>query len=95
MKLKNVDRYTFDICMNFLRNQTPKNILRLTLTLKRWSKKRPSYKGTKPLDDYGYTADNLETFMIHLHYCSDRMNQGRAKALLRLLKRYYGEENEN
>jgi hypothetical protein len=35
-----------------------------------------------PLPDYGYTGDWRE----HLEYASDRMNGGRASAILRLIK---------
>ena len=85
MKLRHVKKHTFQICINYNKNQSAKNTRRLYMTLRRWAKKRPKYKGAKPLDDYGYTADTFEILLIHIGYCSDRMNQGRAKALLRLL----------
>ncbi len=88
MKLRHVDEYTFDICINYKKNQSAKNTRRLYMTLQRWAKKRPKYKGAKPLDDYGYTADTFEKLLSHIGYCSDRMNQGRAKALLRLLNQH-------
>ena len=94
MKLRHVERYTFDICINYCKNQSDKNSRRLRLTLQRWSRKPiPPLRAIqipKPthLPDCGYEAKTLEQFLIHLHYCSDRMNQGRAKALLRLLNEH-------
>lgn len=90
MKLRHVAKHTFDVCINYNKNQSVKNTRRLTMTLRRWAKKRPKYKGAKPLDDYGYTADTFEKLLERIEYCSDRMNQGRAKALLRLLAEYTG-----
>ena len=40
------------------------------------------------LPDYGYTGSWRE----QLEYCSDRMNGGRARAILRLLKAQAGKE---
>lgn len=38
-----------------------------------------------PMQDYGYTGNWQE----HLDYCCDRMNGGRARDILRLIKRSY------
>lgn len=62
----------FDIVSHGL---TPKRERRLRVLLKQWS------KINDVPGDYGYTGDPLK----HIFYCSDRMNSGRARAILRLL----------
>ena len=67
---------TFDRCINYERNPTQRNLDLLIHNLERWA--NHPYQ----LDDYGYTDE----VMLQIEYCSDRMNSGRAKAILRLLK---------
>lgn len=59
-------------------------------TLTNWTNEKPSQvaralrwiAGHDRMADYGYTGN----WKDHLDYCSDRMNGGRARAILRLMK---------
>lgn len=78
MKLRNYQLHTYFLCNRYAWNPSTYNRERLVLNLKRWA----GFIGRDgPLHDYGYTGEPIG----HVRYCSDRMNQGRAKALLRLL----------
>ena len=71
MKIRHYKRHTFKVCMAWVRNPNVRNTDRLAANLTRWSRGEG--------DPYDYsdtsTAANVE-------YCSDRMNPGRAKAIL-------------
>ena len=76
--IKKFKKSTYNICTNYYKNQSEYNRLRLIDNLKRWSRLEPSTDAYL-YDDYKHKP--LELIM----YCSDRMNVGRAKAILRLL----------
>ena len=81
MKLRDFQIHTYGLCMAFLRNPTVRNTDRLVRNLRRWTR----HRGYWNLDDYGYKLETSETLANTISYCSDRMNQGRAKAILRLM----------
>ena len=76
MRHKPNNNYTFEICQMYFHNPTTRNFQRIKRNLRKWSRTFPQ------LEDYMYTGDIFD----HLGYCQDRMNSGRAKSLLRLLK---------
>lgn len=74
---------TFNICMAYLKFPCAKTKRNLKKCLIKWS------QSTLDLSDYGYSKfdDNGEDITyLHISYCSDRMNKGRALALLRILE---------
>lgn len=74
MKLRHYQKHTFRICMAYVRNQSVKNTDRLMATLNRWA------RSNEPAYDYvGRSAIDA------IEYCADRMNSGRAKAILNLI----------
>jgi hypothetical protein len=82
MKLKHFKKHTFSVCMDFVYNTNRRNIRRLYLNLTRWAR----------VDDGSGQYDYSSTFSSALErtkYLSDRMNQGRAIALMALLWRDY------
>jgi len=82
MKIRDFRDHTFKVCDAYLRHKSQRNRERMRLNLLRWSRHR---RGGE-LADYGYSMDNHESLLWTISYCSDRMNQGRAKAILRLLR---------
>lgn len=70
----NYKKRTFDICMSYLKNKNCKTKRTLLLCLRQWA------KGT--LEPYDYNINSIKRFKLDLEYTSDRMNSGRAKALL-------------
>lgn len=70
---------TFEICMAYNRDQSPRNLANLKRVLMCWT------YHPYDLEDYGYQNEDGKALLHHIHYCSDRMNKGRALALLRLL----------
>ena len=78
MKLRNYKKHTFSICMAWAKHPTTQNTAKLTRNLQRWAR----FTGHGVLESYGYEGPAIS----HVPYCSDRMNQGRAKAILTLLK---------
>lgn len=81
MRLRDYQKHTFRLCMAWVRNPTARNTDRLVNNLRRWSR----FTGHGELADYGYQDKKPDDLRWHVHYCSDRMNQGRAKAILRLM----------
>ena len=77
--IKKFKKSTYNICINYYKNQSEYNRLRLIDNLKRWARLEPSTDAYAYED---YTGEPLELIM----YCSDRMNSGRAKAILTLFK---------
>lgn len=78
MKLRDYREHTYAVCQAWLLGPSPKTKLRLIRNLQRWAMHTIR---DGELNDYGYQGD----VKGHIQYCSDRMNQGRAKAILRLL----------
>ena len=76
MKFKDYRKTTFKICQRFCKDQSDKNLYQLKCVLTKWS------RDSCQLEDYGYTGNVFD----NIAYCSDRMNSGRAKAILRLLE---------
>ena len=74
MKIRDYKRHTFEVCEKYRRAPTFRSLMRVVRNLRRWM----HGKG----EPYNYTG---QTFNGTLEYCSDRMNPGRAKALLKLL----------
>jgi hypothetical protein len=74
MKLRDYKRHTFKICTAYVANQSVKNTDRLVNNLLRWAKGEG--------DPYNYANSNT---VSQVEYCSDRMNPGRAKAILVLM----------
>ena len=68
--------HTFTVCQQYFKNPNTHTLKRVKLNLRRWAR-----RGRPQLEDYGYSG----VFGDHIGYCQDRMNSGRAKALLRLL----------
>lgn len=83
MKIRDFKDHTFRVCDAYLRHQSQRNRERMRLNLLRWSRHRGR---CGELADYGYSMENHESLLWTISYCSDRMNQGRAKAILRLLR---------
>lgn len=82
MKFNDYRKTTYKICIRFCNySWSTKNLYQLKCVLHKWLE----CKRDGELEDYGYDGDVLN----HLMYCSDRMNMGRAKALLRLLDEQY------
>ena len=79
MKLRDFRRHTFQLAIRWCQHPSNKNTRALTANLCRWAR---TLKSDGELEDYGYSGDPIP----HVRYCVDRMNQGRAKAILRLLK---------
>ncbi len=76
MKLRDYKRHTFKICTAYVAKPSVKNTDRLVNNLRRWARGEGD-----PYDYYDCsTAAQVE-------YCSDRMNPGRAKAILMLMDR--------
>ena len=82
MKIRDFRDHTFRVCDAYLHHKSQRNRERMRLNLLRWSRHRQGDE----LADYGYSMDNHESLLWTISYCSDRMNQGRAKAILRLLR---------
>lgn len=82
MKIRDYRLHSYNICSKWLRNKSNKNNRLLVNNLNRWI----NIENGKAENDYGYQAKNLDELCWHVSYCSDRMNQGRAKALLRMMK---------
>jgi hypothetical protein len=78
MKLRHFKRYTRSLCLAYLRARNFRNTDRLVLNLNAW-------KASGNDQDYGYKAKDREELNLHIRYCSDRMNPGRARAILRLM----------
>ena len=70
----NYKKRTFEICIAYLQNKNCKTKRTLLLCLRQWAK--------GALEPYAYCIDSTEKFELDLAYTSDRMNSGRAKALL-------------
>ena len=83
MKIRDFKDHTFKVCGAYLRHQSQRNRERMRVNLVRWARHT---KRDGELADYGYSMDNHESLLWTISYCSDRMNQGRAKATLRLLR---------
>ena len=82
MKIRDFRDHTFKVCDAYLRHKSQRNRERMRLNLLRWSRHRQDYEQA----DYGYTLDDHGSLWWTISYCSDRMTQGRAKAILRLLR---------
>lgn len=82
MKIRDFRDHTFKVCDAYLRHKSQRNRERMRLNLLRWSRHRQGDE----LTNYDYGMDNHESLLWAISYCSDRMNQGRAKAILRLLR---------
>lgn len=76
MKLRHYKRNTYTICMAWVNCDTFQNKNYLRCCLARWAR---ASKGPES-EDYGYDGNSKGI----VEYCSDRMNAGRAKAILRL-----------
>ena len=72
--MKNYKKRTLNICLAYLKNNNCKNKRNLLLCLRAWS------KGT--MEPYAYNISSKEMFKLDVFYTCDRMNSGRAKALL-------------
>lgn len=83
MKFKNYRKDTYKICMKYVKEQNHKTEYQLIKVLEKWLK----CKRDGELEDYGYTGD-FDTMLLDIKYCADRMNMGRAKAILRLLEEH-------
>ena len=74
MKLRDYKKHTFRVCMAWVANPSVRNTDRLVNNLRRWARGEG--------DPYNY---NDTTTASSVEYCSDRMNPGRAKAILQSL----------
>jgi hypothetical protein len=79
MKYTNYRDKTFDVCIRYYKNQSAYNLRKLKANLVLWT------KDGSGLEDYGYGLDGNADVLLDIHYCSDRMNRGRALAILRQL----------
>lgn len=78
MKLRHYKRNTFRLCIEWIRDPyNDKKLDMLALCLLRW------VRSEKNCDPYGYHTDTMMT----MYYASDRMNPGRALALMHMLSR--------
>lgn len=84
MKIRDYKLHTYKVCNKWLRNKTNDNKKLMINNLNRWIRIDDGIAE----NDYGYEAKNLNELCWCVSYCSDRMNQGRAKALIRLLKEF-------
>ena len=80
MKLRDYKEHTFKICRRWIHNPNPKNLQTLIANLTRWAK--------GPGEAYPFT-DTYPGFCVE--YCADRMNPGRAKAILIRIKNRAGD----
>lgn len=72
--MRNYKKRTYDICLSYLRNKNCKTKRALLLCLRAWA--------VGPMEPYLYNIKSKEMFLLDLEYTCDRMNSGRAKALL-------------
>ena len=77
MKFRKYKKDTFKICMNYVRNQNEKTTRQLYIILRKWADSHDKYY----TGAYDYEKDNV---LERIEYCSDRMNKGRAEAILNI-----------
>lgn len=79
----------YDACTTYLRETnvqgapTVSNLRWLVFCLR-------SFASWDNIKDYGYKYEGLQSIKGNLFYLSDRMNGGRARAVLRMLREYHG-----
>jgi hypothetical protein len=81
MKLRDYKKHTFRVCTKWINAPNISNTDQMLANLRRWAR----FTGHGAQEDYGYSYKSTANVQYLIFYCSDRMNQGRAKALLRLL----------
>lgn len=81
MKLRDYRKHTFRICQAWLEHPTPNNAKKMARNLLRWARFTRRDGRMAP---YAYGPESYQ-LRERVDYCSDRMNQGRAKALLNLM----------
>lgn len=78
MKFRDYRKSTYKICMNYVRNQNDKTLHQLEQVLLKWIHSYDRYYTSA----YDYNGMDV---LCRIEYCSDRMNKGRAEAILNLL----------
>lgn len=81
LQIRNFKKHTLTLCNRYLHNPSVRNLDKMVINLRRWSHTYDKYS----MEDYGYPSYDHERLRWNISYCSDRMNPGRAKAILRMM----------